>query len=327
MTQTLPQPPDTGGVTWRAASLDDAGAIAAHTRRIHEAERLAFLPGEEVMRWVMSQPGLNPAEDMLVAESRGSIVADAGVWTHGGDKGARCFIWGEASPGHEELKPFLIRWAEARARQRLSEYPDDLDRVIRVAVEEHRDEHRRVLATAGFEHTRTFAEMIRPLTDLPAPTTLPVGLEVLPWSIEFDEGVRLANNESFADHWGSLPVSAAEWAGHYRQSPTFRPELSFVALHDGEVVSFTLCEIDEEDNAQRDTNDMYIERVGTTQSHRGRGLASHLLIRSLEAGRDQGDLDRAALEVDEMSHTNATLVYERLGFSTTARSMHYTKKL
>ena len=72
---------------------------------------------------------------------------------------------------------------------------------------------------------------------------------------------------------------------------------------------------------------MYIERVGTIRAHRGRGLASHLLVRSLEAGRDHGDLDRAALEVDEMSHTSATLVYERLGFTTTARSMHYTKHL
>ena len=45
----------------------------------------------------------------------------------------------------------------------------------------------------------------------------------------------------------------------------------------------------------------------------------------MEAGRQSG-LDRAALEVDEMSHTDATVVYERLGFETYARSINlYTE--
>ncbi len=40
-----------------------------------------------------------------------------------------------------------------------------------------------------------------------------------------------------------------------------------------------------------------------------------------------GGLDRVALWVDEMSHTNATLVYERLGFKTYGRSLTYVKGL
>lgn len=323
----FPQPPTAPGITWRPAALADAAGLADHSRRIHEAERLDFLPGEDFMRWLLSQPGLDPAADMLVAESSGSIVADAGVWTHGGDQGARCFIWGEAGPGHEDLKPFLIAWAEARARQRLSEFADGLDRIIRVAVEEHRSAHRRVIEQAGFAVTRTFVEMVRPLTDLPTAPPLPHGVGIAPWTGDLDDDVRMANNESFADHWGSLPMAPEEWASLYRQSPTFRPDLSFVALSQGEVVSFCLSEVDEEDNADRDTDDVYIQRVGTRKNQRGRGLASHLIVRSLEAAWKTGELNRAALEVDEMSHTNATVVYERLGFSTSGRSMHYTKRL
>ncbi len=323
----LPQPPRASGLIWRPAALDDAAAIADHSRRIHEAERLDFLPSEGFMRWLMSQPGVEPESDMLVAEKEGAVVADAGVWTHGGDRGARCFIWGEASPGHEHLKPFLIGWAEAWARQRLAEFPDELERVIRVAVEEHRRAHRKVLEEAAFEPARTFAEMVRPLTDLPEAPLLPADVEVRPWLPDLDEAVRLAKNESFADHWGSLPMAPKEWSGNYRESPTFRPDLSFVALAGDEVVSFCLCEVDDEDNAHRDTNDVYLQRIGTRRRHREQGLATHLIVRSLEAAQALGGLDRAALEVDEMSHTNATLVYERLGFSTSARSIHYIKTL
>ena len=84
---------------------------------------------------------------------------------------------------------------------------------------------------------------------------------------------------------------------------------------------------DDADNADRETNDVYIHRVGTIRSHRRQGLATHLIIRSMEAAVAAGGLDRAALQVDEMSHTRATLVYERLGFETYARSLTFVKAL
>jgi hypothetical protein len=37
-------------------------------------------------------------------------------------------------------------------------------------------------------------------------------------------------------------------------------------------------------------------------------------------------MDRAALDVDESSHTNAGDVYLRLGFEVTERSIHYLKQ-
>jgi len=121
-------------------------------------------------------------------------------------------------------------------------------------------------------------------------------------------------------------MSPEEFAGFSNESPTFRPDLSFLAVADGEVVSFCLCEVDEEDNADRDTDDLYIHRVGTVRSHRGLRLASNLIVRSMEAAARAG-LDRAALEVDEMSHTGATRVYERLGFEIYARSIDFVEEL
>lgn len=320
----LPQPPDAPGLTWRPPTINDISLLADHTLRIHEVERLDFLASAEFFEWLLAQPGIDSAEDMLVGLIDDKIVADAGTWLHSGDAGARCIVWGEASPGHTNLAGFLLEWAKARAMQRLAAVPEQLPKVIRTSVEEHRSAQRTAIEAAGFEEPRGFVTMARRLSELPAAPNVPSGIQVVTWSDDLEEAVRVASNTSFADHWGSLPMDAAEFGGFYRDSPTFRPDLSFLAIANGSVVSFSLCGVDDEDNENRDTNDVFIERVGTVRSHRGQGLASLLILRSMQAAVSAGGLDRAALDVDERSHTDATLVYERLGFETLSRALSYT---
>jgi len=322
-----PTPPDDPGIVWRAPTIDDAAGLADHTRLIHHEEELEFLPSAGYFRWLLAQPGIDPERDMLVAVADGSIVADAGTWLHTADTGARCIIWSETSPNYRHLRPYLLEWSETRGRRRLDDEPHDRARVLRIAVEEHRQTYREAIEAAGFETPRRFADMARPLTDLPPAPSLPTGIEVVTWSDDLEETTRLASNESFKDHWGTLPMTPEEFSGFYRDSPTFRPDLSFLALDGDTVVSFCLCEVDEEDNDERATNDAYIQRVGTIRSHRGQRLATHLIVRAMEAAASTGALDRSALEVDEMSHTDATLMYERLGFETYARSLTYIKEI
>jgi ribosomal protein S18 acetylase RimI-like enzyme len=310
------------GTAWRPVTIDDAAALAEHTKRVHEVERLSFLPGPGFFEWLIEQPGI----EGIVGLRGGEIVADTGTWLHTTDKGSRCIVWIETSPGSEDLKAPMLAWAKARAHERLDECDATLPRVIRTSVEDHRTGHVAVIEAAGFPIRRVFAEMARPLTDLPQAPPLPEGVEVMPWTNDLLDSARIASNESFADHWGSLPQSPEEFAGFVVESPTFRPDLSFLAVANGRVVSLCICEVDDEDNADRDTDDVYINRVGTLASHRGLKLASHLIVRVLEAAVAAG-LDRAALEVDEMSHTNATVVYERLGFETYARSINFVEEL
>jgi mycothiol synthase len=191
-------------------------------------------------------------------------------------------------------------------------------------VEEHRTGLRNALEEAGFEARRSFVVMRRGLTELPEQIPLPDGITAVPWSEDIDEGIRDANNESFADHWGSLPMSSDMWVAMYRESKMFRPDLSFAALDGDRVVSFVMTEFDEEDVETRGYVEYYIHRVGTRRSHRGRRIASHLLIKTLEAAAAAGG-DTAGLEVDESSHTGATMVYSRLGFEVIERSIHYLK--
>ncbi|MEE9206339.1 MAG: hypothetical protein V3U50_05080, partial [Acidimicrobiia bacterium] len=243
-----PTPPDDPGIVWRAPTIDDAPGLADHTRLIHHEEELEFLPSAGYFRWLLAQPGIDPERDMLVAVADGSIVADAGTWLHTADTGARCIIWSETSPNYRHLRPYLLEWSETRGRRRLDDEPHDRARVLRIAVEEHRQAYREAIEAADFQYPRRFADMARPLTDLPPAPSLPTGIEVVTWSDDLEETTRLASNESFKDHWGTLPMTPEEFSGFYRDSPTFRPDLSFLALDGETVVSFCLCEVDEEDN-------------------------------------------------------------------------------
>jgi len=321
---TLPSAP---GITWRPPDPEDADALAAHTRRIHEEERLHFVPGPTFYRWMMSQAELDTAADWRVAvDADGRIVADGGAWIHITDEGARVFIWSETGPGHHHLEAGLLAWAEQRALAALADAAPGLTRTIRIPSEEHRSRHRAVIEEAGYQVGRSFVTMSRSLGDLPTVRPLPAGVAAVPWEASLSEGARLANNASFADHWGSLPIGAEQWRTHYDDSEIFRPDLSWLAVADGEVISICLGEVDAESDAEKGFGEIYVERVGTLREHRGKGIASHLIVRSLESAARAG-LERASLEVDETSHTGATEVYRRLGFEADSRNVHYLREL
>jgi mycothiol synthase len=325
---TLPSLPESPGITWRAPTLDDAESLARHTVRIHESDHLEHVPGPDFFRWMMSQDGgIDPVDDFRIAVAEdGEIVADGGCWAQVTDTGARCFLWAEVEQQHDGLLPGLIEWVEARARQRLADRPGGVSAVIRFPVEEHRSHKRAAVAAAGFSTTRSFVIMERDLGDLPDSPRLPDGLRVSTWSPELDDATRICNNEAFADHWGSLPLTAEQWTAILTGTSTFRPDLSFLALDGPRVVAFSLCEVDSEDNETRGVAEVYVNRVATVRGYRRMGLASHLLVRSLEAAAKEG-ITTAVLEVDESSHTNATEVYRRLDFTVRSRSIHYMKEL
>lgn len=321
----LPAAPARPALHWRPWTLDDVDALCRHALRVHEAENLESTPGADLYRWLVDQDGFDPATDSFAAfDPDGEVRAEVKLWAPATEAGARAFIWIDAAPPDTDLRAFLIAWGEARARQILAGIDPSLERVIRVSVEEHRTGFREQLESAGFVAARSFVQMRRSLEAVPAPPPLPDGVRVEPWSIEHDDGARLASNDAFADHWGSMPMGEEMWRGIYRRSDTFRPDLSFVAIDDDRVVALCLAEVSGEENRISGRAEVYVDRVGTARSHRRVGLASHLLVRCLQAAAAAG-LEEAVLDVDESSHTEATAVYLRLGFTVTRRSITYIK--
>jgi GNAT superfamily N-acetyltransferase len=309
----------------RAPTRDDIPALAAHGRRVYEAERPDQLAGVELWEWLFDQATFHPEADKIVGvDADGTIVADAGSWAFIADTGSRAILWAETSPGWEHTRTDLLRWAEARGREQIGD--TTAPRTLRVSAEEHRTGVRDAAEALGFEATRTFVDMERDLQDLPAAPSLPDGVAVAPWPDDV-ELVRQTSNESFASHWGSLPMSAEEWESLYGSTGHVRPDLSFVAVDDNDtIVSFCMVTVDEEHDAETGVREAWLNRIGTVPGWQRKGIAATLIVRSLQAAKAAG-FERAGLDVDESSATNATVLYERLGFTVRSRGLQYTKQI
>ena len=322
----MPALPTIPGLTLRAPSPDDIPGLAAHGRRVYEAERPDQLAGVEFWKWLFDQSNFDPTTDLLIGvDDSGEIAADAGAWTFIAETGSRAILWTETSPGHGDARLDLLRWAEERGREQLEGATPP--RVLRIGAEEHRAHLRDAAEALGFEATRSFVDMERDLEDLPDAPPLPDGITIAPWPDDI-EAVRQASNESFASHWGSLPMSSDEWASLYGgDGSDVRADLSFVALDPaGEIVAFCMTEVDEEHNTETGVAEVWLNRIGTVPAWQRKGIASALIVASLEAAKAAG-FERAGLDVDETSNTNATLVYERLGFTIRSRGLQYTKDM
>ncbi|TWE09946.1 GNAT family N-acetyltransferase [Rudaeicoccus suwonensis] len=198
-----------------------------------------------------------------------------------------------------------------------------------------RDERqRRWLANAGYDRTRTWWQMSRPVTaadhGLPGPRE---GVTVRPVA-RHDDGLPVAADlqtvhqvleESFADHFNSYRESFPEFVQRLREDPGHRWDhwwLAEVEL-DGEVLPGGALVGSVLPPEASGVAGSYIDYIGVHRRSRGRGVAKallHTVIRdALERGRN-----RVGLEVDADSPTGAEGLYTSMGWVTsyTTESWH-----
>jgi mycothiol synthase len=127
----------------------------------------------------------------------------------------------------------------------------------------------------GFVEVDRQVEQERQVGDEPAPTDLPVGVEVIEasqrpdlWAACFETFGR----EVLADFavYSPLEITADEW------NTTWYGDPMFLALHDGEVIGCAGLNRDT-DRPERAENAL----TGVLRAWRGRGIASHLKRRTL----------------------------------------------
>jgi ribosomal protein S18 acetylase RimI-like enzyme len=130
------------------------------------------------------------------------------------------------------------------------------------------------------------------------------------------ETVRVAHNTAFdGHHRGFVPWSEETWEHRVTASSTFRPGLSRVVVTgDGRIVGYLLSHEFARDQEANGRREAHIARIGTLPEHRGRGIATALLLHSLHAYAESG-YDEASLGVDTENPSGARRVYERVGFT------------
>ena len=324
----LPTHPDV--VTWRRATVDDVDAVTELFRAADRVDHPSWVTPREDIEEIFESSWIDPARDTVVGfDADGRAVAAGSVTVHPArEQHLHAYLGGRVHPdlrGHG-IGRELMRWEHERALEALAELDSPLPAAVFVYADEPDIAARHLAERRGLREERWFSTMVRDLAlEIPeiaiaddesgdAPQ-----LEIVAYDASRTEQARLARNDAFRDHWGSLETPPERWS-HFVDGPFLRPDLSWLAVEGDRIVAFALGSVNEEDWAVQGYSSVYIDLIGVTRDRRGRRLAPAVITALLRAARDAG-LEKAVLDVDTESPTGANSLYGRLGFEPTERSV------
>lgn len=169
----------------------------------------------------------------------------------------------------------------------------------------------------GLATERYFFEMSQRLT---APADVPTldGIRLLDWDAPRSTEVHAVPNTAFRDHWGHADSTSEMWQEQLT-SHAYRPRWSVIAVDEAtdEVVGVAFNVAWEQDWGPQGYPEGYTDELAVLRSHRGRGIATGLLLASMRRFADDG-LDAAGLGVDAANPSGALRLDEALGYRQTA---------
>ena len=304
-------------LTWRELRPSDAPALLDLESAAEAAEPAEESTDLTEIQEHLADPGLRLADGSVAVLDGSRLVAFGTLGINGPTDSWAAHVQIVVRPEFRRRgigRELLARLLDMARSIHSAEHPE-LPGEVRVWVPQGRDTAAAFAQQARFTPRRYFVKMRVELSTaaLPDPAEL-AGMEIRPWTPADDEGVRLAYNASFADHWGSAPSSPERWRNMFADASGFRPALSRLAVQDGEIVGFVMSDEFDSETQTRGYRTGYIDRVGTLRSVRGRGVATTLMVHCLLAMRESG-CRYADLTVDAESPTGAGRLYERLGFA------------
>ena len=348
--------PTAGGLTWRAATREDAPTWLALRNLIARADAEPYVETLEEIEEIFEGAWRDMTADSLLGfDADGALVAWAQVDSPPGDvTTVRAFCWGGVHPDRrgEGIGRELLAWGTGRARQLLAASGKDVPARIGVFAEDDAPASKhRLYERAGFGVRRYYSDLARPLTGpgvLPVPDVELTGsLRLVPFSEGLAEAARLAHNDAFRDHWGSQPQTREQWA----QRAGFAPEWSFLVVDDAPDVDALLASPDTDPDtatalrageplvvgyeiAARYTEDFAVrgysfgstDMLGARRAYRGRKIALATLAAGMRAFAADG-MQYAALDVDTANPSGAHGLYASLGYTKTTGSRMYSIEL
>lgn len=148
----------------------------------------------------------------------------------------------------------------------------------------------------------------------------PPSISCFSWELGRIHEFFAAYHASFRDRPGFPHWSEQQWVTWISDDPAFRPDLSWVAIAQGQPVGFVANADDEQEPEQIG----YIIQVGVHPAWRRRGLAAALMVRSLQAW--QAERKEAAMLHVNVNNPGAIQLYQKLGFTIVARRGAFRKQ-
>ncbi len=322
----LPPFPAADGLHFRPLEAADVDAWMELMARIEEAEQVPWRTQRSELVAAVEDRRNPVAENSVGGFDAGGAVRAVGRVVKN-PEGEKAHVMGGVDPQWRRrgVGSAVLAWQEARVAQRFAAdgQPGPLARAYGEADNVGTTA---LLDGAGYSMVRYFSEMLRPLADAPI-VPHPVGIDVVSFTQDMDEAVRLAHNEAFADHWGSEPRTPEQWAVQMAHEH-LRRDLSTVAIDaaTGEVAGYQIATVDPEMAAASGRAEGYTELLGVRRAWRGRGIAPALLAEAMARFAAAG-LDHASLDVDTANPTGALGLYEGMGYKPIRSSAAWDKSL
>ena len=303
-----------GAYYWRAVTEADLPALAVLDAACREADGPVSVPDPPYGE-LLAAP-----EAVLVGaapDEAGAPLVAVG-WVRVTGKQAR--LGGKVHPAHRRrgLGSHALRWTEAQAAALGA--PTSL--VIR---NEALNAGSAALYTQeGF--TQDFAEdwlqhdLGDPLPSVAHPATF------VPWTAENAPQFFAVYSAAFKERWALNPggdsgPEADEWIAEYAEDPDFRPDLSLLALVEGQPVGFIATGVLPLPGGGPAVG--WISQVGTVPAVRGQAVGAGLIAAVLIGFQREG-FPAVGLHVN-VNNPGARRVYAQLGFRPTGLRARYVK--
>jgi mycothiol synthase len=173
----------------------------------------------------------------------------------------------------------------------------------------------------GYEEVRRFYNMSVNLKDRQFEAVVPPGIIFKAYDPSNLDALVEADNEFFADHWGSQPRSGREWKYQMIDSRPHDPALWVIAWENDTIVGECITHA----SLQGEANDGWIAIVGIKRQWRGHGLGRAVLTCGLQRLQQAG-FETASLHADA-ENTPAVQLYRNLGMEIARTRIHFRKAL
>jgi len=290
------------GYAARAAEPEDLDAVAA----LLDAWDLAFFgdanANREGVQYEWGAPWVELARDVRVVHAAdGALAAYA---EHSTPDPTRYEVEAFVHPAHQGrgLGSAMLTWTEEKTRSQL-----EPNAGIRVWNSTGAPDvgGLRLLETNGYDHIRTFWQMLIDLDRSFDAGDVPAGVTIRRLKPGLDErGAHETLDEAFSTHFGYFHEPFEQWWEHQHTDESFDPRLGFVAHADGKIVGASI-------NGVIDGTG-WVYELGVRQGWQGRGIGRALLRRIFAMFAENG-VKVARLGVDTENATGALELYRSVG--------------